>query len=138
MLTNRLKLFVPASIVVLSVAKIAGGAELPTELIDCRAVTSSVARLDCYDQLVDAHAAAPSQVAKPRTTENPAPIAPTATAAATTASEPVLSSGPKLSQEDIFGQSGTELRKSVQEATDTEEIDRIEAIVVEVHKSASG
>ncbi len=50
----------------------------------------------------------------------------------------MLSSEPKLSQKDIFGQGETELRKSVQEATDTKEIDRIEAIVVEVHKSASG
>jgi len=46
MLNHRLKLIVPASIVVLSLVKIAGGAELPTELIDCRALTSSVARLD--------------------------------------------------------------------------------------------
>ena len=58
--------------------------------------------------------------------------------AATAASEPVLSSEPKLSQKNIFGQGETELRKAVQEATDTKEIDRIEAIVVEVHKSASG
>ncbi len=129
---HRLKLFVPASVVVLSVAKIAGGAELPTELLDCRPVTSAVARLDCYDQLVDAHAAAPSQAAKPRTAENPAPVATTAAVAATAAS------GPMLAQEDLFGQGETEIRKSVQEATDTKEIDRIEAIVVEVHKSASG
>ncbi len=58
--------------------------------------------------------------------------------AATAASEPVLSSGPAFSQEDLFGQGETEIRKSVQEATDTKEIDRIEAVVVEVYKSASG
>ncbi len=45
---------------------------------------------------------------------------------------------PKLSQEDLFGKGEAELRKSVQKATDTKEIGRIEAIVVEVHKSASG
>ncbi len=66
-----------------------------------------------------------------RTAENPAPVAPTA-AAATAASVP------KLSQEDLFGKGEAELRKSVQEATDTKEIDRIETIVVAVHKSASG
>ena len=137
MLNHRLKLFVPASVAVLSVAMITGGAELPAELIDCRAVTSSVARLDCYDQLVDAHAAAPRQAAGHRIAEDPAPVAPT-TAAATAASERVLSSEPKLSQEDLFGKGEAELRKSVQEATDTKEIDRIEAIIVEVHKSASG
>ncbi len=138
MLNHRLKLFVPASVAVLSVAMIASGAELPAELIDCRAVTSSVARLDCYDQLVDAHAAAPRQAAEHRTAEDPAPVAPTAAVAATTASEAVPSSEPKLSQEDLFGKGETELRTSVQEATDTKEIDRIEVIVVEVHKSASG
>jgi len=137
MRNHRLKLFVSASVAVLSVAMIAGGAELPTELLDCRPLTSAVERLDCYDQFVDAHAAAPRQAAGHRIAEDPAPVAPTA-AVATATSEPVLSSGPKLSQEDLFGQSGTEIRKSVQEATDTEEIDRIEAIVVEVHKSASG
>ncbi len=138
MLNHRFKLIVPVSVVVLSLVKIAGGAELPTELIDCRALTSSVARLDCYDQLVDAHAAAPRQAAEHRTAEDPAPVAPTAAVAATTASEAVPSSEPKLSQEDLFGKGETELRKSVQEATDTKAIDRIEAIVVEVHKSASG
>ena len=131
MLNHRLKLFVPASVAILSVAKIAGGAELPTELIDCRALTSSVARLDCYDQLVDEHAASPNQAVERRMTDDPAPVVPAA-AAATAASEA------KLSQEDLFGKGETELRKSVQEATDTKEIDRIEAIIVEVRKSASG
>ena len=131
MLNHRLKLFVPASVVVLSVAKIAGGAELSTELIDCRPLTSAVARLDCYDQAIDAHTAAPSPAAMPRTAENPAPVAPTAAAA-------TAASAPKLSQEDLFGKGETELRKSVQEATDTKEIDRIEARIVEVRKSASG
>ncbi len=131
MLIHPLKFFVPASIVVLSVVKIAGGAELPTELIDCRALTSAVARLDCYDQAIDAHTPSPSQAAMRRTAENPAPVVPTA-AAATAASEP------KLSQEDLFGKGETELRKLVQEATDTEEIDRIEATVVEVRKTKSG
>ena len=131
MLNHRFKLIVPASVVVLSVVMIASGAELPTELIDCRALTSAVARLDCYDQAIDAHTPSPSQAAMRRTAENPAPVVPTA-AAATAASEP------KLSQEDLFGKGETELRKSVQEATDTKAIDRIEAIVVEVHKSASG
>ncbi len=50
----------------------------------------------------------------------------------------MLSSGPELSQEDLFGQGETEMRKSVREATGTKAIDRIEAIVVELYKSASG
>jgi len=135
---HRLKLIVPASIVVLSVVKIAGSAELPTELTDCRALTSAIARLDCYDQAVDAHTPSPSQAAKPQTAGNPAPLAPTAAVAATAASQTARSSGPELSQEDLFGQGETEMRKSVQEATDAEEIDRIEAIIVDVYKSKSG
>ncbi len=129
---HRLNLIFSASIVVLSVVKIAGGAELPAELIDCRTLTSTVARLDCYDQLVDAHTALPNTAAERRTAEDPAPVAPTAAAATTAASMP------KLSQEDLFGKGETELRKLVQEATDTEEIDRIEATVVEVRKTKSG
>jgi hypothetical protein len=138
MLIHRLKLIVPAGVIVLCIVETAGGAELPPELLDCRALTSAVERLDCYDQLVDAHAALPSQAAKPQTAENPAPVAPAAAVAATAASQPARSSGPELSQEDLFGQGETEMRKSVQEATDTEEIDRIEATIVEVYKSKSG
>ncbi len=138
MLNHRLKLFVPASVVVLSVVTIAGGAELPVELLDCRPLTSAVERLDCYDQAVDAHTPSPSQAAKPQTAENPAPVAPAAAVAATAASEPVRSSGPELSQENLFGKGEAELRQSVQEATNTKEIDQIEATVVEIRKSASG
>lgn len=137
MIMHHLKLIVPASIVVLSAGKIAGGAELPTELIDCRTLTSAIERLDCYDQAINAHTTAPSQAVERRMTDDPAPVVPAA-AAATAASEPKLSSEAKLSQEDLFGKGETELRKSVQEATDTKEIDRIEAIIVEVRKSASG
>ena len=86
-------------------------------MIDCRALTSAVARLDCYDQLIDAHTASPNQAAKRRTAENLAPVAPTA-AAATAESEV------DISHEDLFGKHETELRKSVQEATGTEEIDQ--------------
>ncbi len=131
MLIHRLKLIVPASVLVLSTAQTASGAELPTQLIECRALTSAVERLDCYDQVVDAHTASPSTAAKRRTVEDPAPVSPTA---ATASMEPE----PKLSQEDIFGKGETELRKSVQDATDTKEIDQIEATVAEVRKSASG
>ncbi len=112
-------------------AQIAGGAELPTEVIDCRALTSAVARLDCYDQAIDAHTASPSQAAKRRTAENPAPAEP-ATATAITESEP------RLSQQNLFGKGETEMRKSVRETTGAAEIDRIEASVAEVRKTKSG
>ena len=131
MLIHHLKLFVPASMVVLSVIRIAGGAELPSELIDCRVLSSSAARLDCYDQFVDAHTAAPNQASGHQAVEDPAPVAPTA-ATATAESEP------KPSQEDLFGKRKTTTQKSVQEATGTKEIDRIEATVTEVRETESG
>ena len=131
MLIQPSKFFISASIVVLSVIEVAGGAALPMELIDCRTLTSATQRLDCYDQFIDAQGISPNQAPLRRTVEDPAPVAPTAAPAST---EPV----PKLSQEDIFGKGETELRKSVQDATDTKEIDQIEATVAEVRKSASG
>ena len=134
MLIHRLRLYVPTSVVVLSVVKIAGGAELPTELIDCRALTSSVARLDCYDQLVDAQTASPGQAAMRPTAQNPAPVAPTAATAATATVE----SEPNLSQEELFGKGETKIREAVQDATGAEEIDRIEARVAEVRKTTNG
>jgi len=45
---------------------------------------------------------------------------------------------PELSQENLFGKDEVEMWKSVQEATGTEEIDRIEARIVEIRNSASG
>jgi hypothetical protein len=131
MLIDCLKLLVYASIVVLSAVELAGGAELPTELTDCRALTSATQRLDCYDQFIDAQGISPNQAPIRQTTDKAAPVEP----AAATATE---ESEPKLSQEDIFGKGETERRKSVQDATDTKEIDQIEATVAEVRKSASG
>jgi len=131
MLIHRLKFIVPASVLVLSTAQTTSGAELPTQLIDCRALTSATQRLDCYDQFIDAQGISPNQAPIRRTAENPAPVAPpTATASV----EPEL----KLSQENLFGKDEVAMRKSVQDATGTEEIDRIEARIVEIRNSASG
>ena len=131
MLIQPSKFFIPASIVVLSVVEAAGGAELPTELIDCRALTSATQRLDCYDQFIDAQRISPNQAPIRRTAENPAPVAPPA---ATASVEPEL----RLSQENLFGKDEVAMRKSVQNATGTEEIDRIEARIVAIRNSASG
>ncbi len=129
--THLLNLIVAAGVVVLSVASIAGGAVLPTELIDCRALTSSVARLDCYDQLVDARTASPNQASEQPAAEDAVLVAP---AAATATAE----SEPDLSQENLFGQDESAIRKSVQDATGAEEIDRIEARITDLGKSRSG
>jgi hypothetical protein len=126
---DRLKPLFPAGFLVLSVAQ-AAGAELPDELIDCRALSSAVARLDCYDQLVDAGIASTNQTTGPRAAEEPAPAT-----AITTA--PNAQTRADISQEDLFGKNEAEIRKSVQQVAGTE-IEHIEARVTKVRTSGTG
>ncbi len=131
MLIHRLKLIVPASVLVLSTAQTASGAELPTQLIECRALTSAVERLDCYDQVVDAHTATTNHASPAQMEDNSPPVAPVVVTASP-------ESAPDLSREELFSKDGAEIRKSIREATGEEELDQIEATVAEVRKSASG
>lgn len=122
MRSHRLKLVVPAGLVALAAVSIAlHGAELPAELVECRTLSSTVARLGCYDQVVDAHTAIPDRAAEG---QKAAPVA----------RESVLSP----SQEDLFGKDEAEKRKAVEEATGTKEIEQIEATVIEVRRATSG
>lgn len=133
MIHGRLKLLVPAFILILTTTQVASGAELPQELLNCRAMPTDAARLDCYDQLVDAHTGSTSQSAK---TDSVVQLEPVAVApAATTAA---AGSVGDISQEELFGKNPEEVRQSVQEATGTKEIDRIEARVTEVLLLATG
>jgi len=134
MLIDRLKLFVTASVLALSVAQTAGGAELADALVNCRALASAVARLDCYDQLADTQTATASQATRIGTPERAAPtVAATETAAAATM-EPTADA----SQEALFGKNEKEIRKSAQDAAGTTEIDQMAARVSEVRQSATG
>jgi hypothetical protein len=134
MLINRLKLFVTASVLTLSVTQTAGGAELADALLDCRALASAVARVDCYDQLADTQTAAINQATQIGTVERAAPaVAATETAAAAT-----VEATADASQEAFFGKNETEIRKSAQEAAGTTEVDQMAARVSEVRKSATG
>ena len=131
MLRNFLRALFAFCVFAFAATQTTDGAELPQELIDCREMTSSVARLDCYDQLVDARATSSSDSVDTGTDENDAPAAAATTAAAAT---PAV----EVSQEALFGKSGTAMRKSVQEATGAAEIKQIEARVSKIKTSATG
>ena len=134
MLINPLKLFVTASVLALSVAQTASGADLADALIDCRALPSAVARLDCYDQLTDAQTATTNQAAKTGTAQEAAPAA----TAITTAATATVEAAAHVSQEAIFGKNEAEIRKSVQDVTGTTEINQMNARVSAVRKSTTG
>lgn len=113
---------------IIAVAGTASAADVPPEFRQCRAMTSSVARLDCYDMLVDAASESTTQ-AKPQVGEA---LPPTSTTPAT------IETGAGLSQEELFGQDQASIRKTVDEQTGEKEFDRIEARIVALRKSASG
>ena len=131
---NRLKCFVNASVLALFITQTAVAAELADTLIECRALPSAVARLDCYDQLADAQTATTNQATKTGTVKRAAPAATVAEAAATVTVEPMAST----SQEAVFGKNEAEILKSAQEVVGTTEIDQMDARVLEVRKSATG
>jgi hypothetical protein len=133
MILYRSILLFPACILALTTTQVAVGSELLQKLIDCRALPSAVVRVDCYDQLVDAHAASTSQSPKTATAQQVEPVV-TAPAATTAATEPTGD----ISPEALFGKDSVEVRQSVQEATGTEEIDRMDARVSKVRPSATG
>jgi len=134
MLIDRLKLFVTASVLALSVAQTAGGAELADALLDCRALASAVARVDCYDQLADTQTATMNQATQIGTVERAAP----AVAATETAASATMEATADASQEAFFGKNEEEIRKSARESAGTTEIDQMDARVLEVRKSATG
>ena len=139
MILCRSILFFPACILALTTAQVAVGSELLQELVACRALPSAVVRVDCYDQLVDAHAASMSQSPKTATAQQvepvaTAPAATTATTATTAATEPTGD----ISPEALFGKNVVEVQESVQEATGTREIDQIESRISNVRPSAAG
>ncbi len=136
MMINRLKLLIPTCIVALTTSQAGSSAELLQVLIDCRALPSAVARLDCYDQLVDARAGATRQVSGPGAVREPSPsaVVPAATTATTAAAEPKGD----ISPEALFGKSEEEVRTSVQEATGRKKLEQIEARISKVITSNTG
>lgn len=108
---------------------------LKDELRVCRDLTDDDVRLICYDAAVDRSkqgaysnpAAAPAKQPAPVPAEpaNPSAVAGTAAAAGTAAS---------LSQEDLFGKSGDEVERTVEEVTGDERIDSLSATVTRLHQ----
>lgn len=136
MMINRLKLLIPACILAFTASQAASSAELLQVLIDCRALPSAVARLDCYDQLVDAQAGTRSQVSIPGAAKElpPSAVVPAATTATAAAAKPEGD----ISPEALFGKTEEEVRTSVQEATGAKKLDQIEARISKVKTSNTG
>lgn len=129
MFKSRLQILVPAGLATLSAASIAGGSELPAELVNCRALTSPEARLDCYDQFIDTQKAAPAEAVE-TATPTQASTAPRAAAAMPEAERAAI-------QLDLFGKNKGEIR-DILAATGIEELDQIEATIARIDKNASG
>ncbi len=140
MIHYRPRLILFAGICALPTLQAAAAAELPQELIDCRKITSAVARLDCYDQTIDAHKKSASSRASGAGLEGRSEPAPATAepAAVTTATTTIAQPAGDISPEALFGKNNEELQQSVQEATGTHEIDRIESFVAKIRASASG
>ena len=134
MRSHRITIILLGGVLAAPTAQIAHGAELPQELIDCRAIASAVARLDCYDQLVDTQAAAkPAEAVKTEAPPPAAKVVPEEPAAAVTPEEPAE----EISPEALFGKNETAIRKSVQEVTGAKEIESIQAKISKLQKSAA-
>ena len=123
----RPTLILIASICTITSAPLAGAAELPQTITDCREINSAVVRLDCYDQAVDAQ----QSVADEPAAEMVAPVAAAKSTAAPEAST-------QMSPEALFGKNVVEVQKTVQAATGTKDIDRLESLVSKIRISASG
>ena len=104
---------------------------LRDELSVCRGLTDDDARLICYDAAVDRSRR--SADSGPRSA--PAPVPAQAATPAAAASAPAASgAASSLSQEDLFGKSGDEVERTVQEATGDEPIDSLNATVTKLQQ----
>jgi len=114
--------------------------ELYDDLVVCRDLTSTVARLDCYDAAVD----------RSRQTGGPRPATAAATPAAPPAATPAATppaalepaaaaasgaAAASISQEELFGQNSNDVQRTVEEATGSERIDSLSAQVTRLQDS---
>ena len=104
---------------------------LQDELQVCRSLTDDDARLICYDAAVDRSRKSGYSRPAPATPAAPPPAAPTAAAAAAPAA---ASTAAELNQEDLFGKSGDDVQRTVEEATGSERIDSLSATVTKLQK----
>jgi len=142
MILYRPTLILFAGICAFTSTPLAGAAEMPLTITDCREINSAVARLDCYDRAVDAQ----QSLADDPPAEVVAPVAaaksstPPSTAATSAAATSAAADAPttEISPEALFGKNVVEVQKSVQKVTGTKDIDRLEAFVSNVRSSANG
>jgi hypothetical protein len=102
---------------------------LRDELTVCRALTDDDARLICYDSAMDRS----RQSVDSRPRPAPAQAAPPASVPAATAGAASVAAA-NLSQEDLFGKTGEEVERTVQQATGSEAIDILSATVTELQR----
>ena len=147
MILYRLNLILITGICVFVTMPATDAAELPQTLVDCRALNSAVARLDCYDQAVDAHKALADQPSADVVAPTPAATSTaaasavaTSAAAASAVATSAAADAPatEISPEALFGKSVTEVQESIQVATGSKEIDRLESFVSELSFTAGG
>ncbi len=100
---------------------------LQDELRVCRGLTDDDARLICYDAAVDRSRNSGYSRPVPAKAAAPAPAEPAAAPVATGAAA-------ELSQEDLFGKTGDEVQRTVQEATGSEQMDSLHATVTKLQR----
>ena len=98
--------------------------ELRDKLSTCNDLTDADARLACYDAAVDR--------SRQSAASGPAPAAPQPAAPAQ--AEPAKTGAGTLSQEDLFGKSGDEMERTVQEATGSAPIDSLGATISKLQR----
>ena len=104
---------------------------LRDELDVCRGLTDDDARLICYDTAVDR--SRQSADGGPRPAPAP-PAAPAAATAATATAAAASAPAANVSQEDLFGKTGDEMQRTVQEATGSEPIDSLAATITKLQQ----
>ena len=117
------------AILVFILPAVASADALRDELRVCRDLPDDEARLICYDAAVDR--------SRQNAYSRPAPASESASAA--TPAEPAGASGAAaaaagLSQEDLFGKTGDEVERTVEEATGDERIDSLSATVAKLRE----
>ena len=115
--------------VILTLLMVAGAVqadELLDELLVCRDLPSDEARVICYDSAVDRgrQRGGPPPVAE----ASPPPV-PATTAAASVAA------ASEISQEDLFGKTGNEVQRTVEEVTGNERIESLNARITELQQA---
>jgi len=97
------------------------------ELLACRDLRAEEARVTCYDSVVDRSRHRGGQETRPAT--------PTPMPARTEAAAPATMGTAGIMQEDLFGKSGDEVQRTVEEVTGSQRIESLSAQVTKLQPS---